>query len=182
MPILLDPPAFTVVKYDPAEITGIAARIAALVGFAPDTSITVRVDERTVLARVRVAGVDPIVIDVEGGAFEDPKHPRMLSVERTELALGRAFFLVADRRSGRFDGAPADAKLTLAEAMVWDTYGAGRCRQIGVDVPRQRHLYAFRNRLGFTDRADATFERLWNASGLSWDDLVQAIADCAEPR
>jgi hypothetical protein len=38
---------------------------------------------------------------------------------------------------------------------------------------RQRRLYHFRNRHGFTDVADAVFERVWGADGLSWAELVE---------
>ena len=36
---------------------------------------------------------------------------------------------------------------------------------------RQRRLYQFRNRHGFTDASDAAFDRLWSADGLSWADI-----------
>ena len=35
----------------------------------------------------------------------------------------------------------------------------------------QRRLYHFRNRHGFTDAADAAFQRLWEAESLTWDEI-----------
>jgi hypothetical protein len=46
-------------------------------------------------------------------------------------------------------------------------------------VQRQRRLYHFRNRHGFSDVADAAFARLWDASGLTWAD-IQAVCDETE--
>jgi len=38
-------------------------------------------------------------------------------------------------------------------------------------VQRQRRLYQFRNRHGFTDAADAAFAKLWEADDLTWADI-----------
>jgi hypothetical protein len=43
-------------------------------------------------------------------------------------------------------------------------------------VQRQRRLYQFRNRHGFTDAADAAFDRLWSADGLTWAE-ISALSD-----
>ena len=37
---------------------------------------------------------------------------------------------------------------------------------------RQRRLYHFRNRHGFTDAADEAFKRLWTADDLTWSDIA----------
>ena len=47
----------------------------------------------------------------------------------------------------------------------------GRVARMGYPVRRQRYLYAFRNRHGFTDAADGAFEELWSGEDLSWADL-----------
>ena len=44
----------------------------------------------------------------------------------------------------------------------------GRLGRLGHPVQRQRRLYQFRNRHGFTDAADAAFEQLWEADDLTW--------------
>jgi hypothetical protein len=52
--------------------------------------------------------------------------------------------------------------------------------RLGYPVQRQRRLYHFRNRHGFSDTADVVFERLWQAEGLTWAD-IQAACDETEP-
>ena len=54
----------------------------------------------------------------------------------------------------------------------------GRIGRLGHRVQRQRRLYHFRNRHGFTDAADAAFDRLWSGEGLTWADIV-ALSDGA---
>jgi hypothetical protein len=81
--------------------------------------------------------------------------------------------------SGRFDDAPADADLSIAQYAAWDTYAVGRCERLGLPVSRQRRLYHFRIRHGFTDVADTVFERLWTADGLSWADVAAASDEAA---
>ena len=46
-------------------------------------------------------------------------------------------------------------------------------------MQRQRRLYQFRNRHGFTDVADAVFQRLWEGEGLTWADLERACDETA---
>jgi hypothetical protein len=43
---------------------------------------------------------------------------------------------------------------------------------------RQRRLYHFRNRHGFSDAADDAFDRLWMADGLAWSDIA-ALSESA---
>ena len=57
----------------------------------------------------------------------------------------------------------------------------GRLARLGYPPQRQRRLYHFRNRHGFTDAADAAFDRLWAADGLTWAEIV-AISDDAIAR
>jgi hypothetical protein len=93
--------------------------------------------------------------------------------------LGRLFHRLADRLNPRFADAPADDELTLAQATAWDAYAVGRCAQVGYAPQKQRRLYHFRNRHGFTDVADRVFERLWSAApgSLGWADLDAACAE-----
>ena len=94
--------------------------------------------------------------------FEDPKHPRQLSEPRRPTSLGR--LLLPGRRPARPrlrrrrrtttswrwpTGSPGTSTPSVAST------GSGYARQ------RQRWLYHFRNRHGFTDVADRAFERLW---------------------
>ncbi len=104
---------------------------------------------------------DPVVIEAESGAIEDPKRPRQLSPAGTADVLGRALLRVADRRTPGFANAPADGDLTLPQSVAWEVYSNGRLERLGYQSQRQRWLYHFRNRHGFTDIADAAFDRLW---------------------
>ena len=50
--------------------------------------------------------------------------------------------------------------------------------RLGIAVNRQRWLYNFRNRHGFTDGGDTAFDQLWTNGGLTWGELC-AISDSA---
>ena len=52
--------------------------------------------------------------------------------------------------------------------MAWDVYAIGRAERLGLDVRRQRELYDFRLQHGFTDVADAAFERCWDAPSMTF--------------
>jgi hypothetical protein len=54
----------------------------------------------------------------------------------------------------------------------------GRLGRLGYRVHEQRWRYNFRNRHGFTDQADAAFDRIWAADALTWSDLT-ALSDGA---
>ena len=77
-----------------------------------------------------------------------------------------------------FGEPPADADIPLAQSVAWDVYCVGRLVRLGFKHydNRQRRLYDFRNRHGFTDAADAAFERLWTADDLTWADIA-ALSD-----
>lgn len=181
------PGEFTFVAYDAARIAGVAEKVAVDVGLG-DSDIVIEVDDSTPLTRTRVESIgsadEPIRLHVEGGAFEDPAEPRHLSEPRTADVVGRLLWRVVDRRSGRFDGAPPDAELTLQEQVAWDTYAMGRLERLGYDVQEPRRRYHFRTRHGFTDVADRVYERLWSApdGSLSWSDVAAACAETAALR
>jgi hypothetical protein len=62
----------------------------------------------------------------------------------------------------------------LPQSVAWDAYCVGRLVRLGYTHydNRQRRLYHFRNRHGFSDAADEAFDRLWIGDGLSWSDIV----------
>ncbi|MDG2263176.1 MAG: hypothetical protein P8N50_12655, partial [Actinomycetota bacterium] len=78
------------------------------------------------------------------------------------------------------DDAPSDDDLTLAQSVAWDVYCVGRLVKAGVKGQRNRRVYQFRNRHGFTDAADAAFDELWTASGLTWTELETISAAACE--
>ena len=73
----------------------------------------------------------------------------------------------------------ADSALTLPQLVAWEVYSNGRLGRLGYPMQRQRWLYHFRNRHGFTDAADAAFERLWDTDDLSWSEISVIIAAAA---
>jgi hypothetical protein len=176
MNVTVDPPAFSVVDYDPGRIAAVAAEVAALVGLPDDVRLLVVVDEENPFGKTSTL-VDgrSVTIAVEGGAFEDPQRLRHFSEENTRLVLARLLFRAADRLNPGFGDPPPDPELTPAEHTAWDAYAVGRyTRRAGVDGGLGRRRYAFRIRHGFSDAADRAFDQLWSAPDLTWAD-IQAI-------
>jgi len=181
MPITVTPETFSYVSFDAALIHRIADEIAGSIGLG-DMPITIEVDETTPLARTVISiddGVhDGIYIRADSGAFEDTRKPRQQSETATATSLGRVLLRAADRLTGGFGEAPSDDQLSLPQISAWETYCIGRLERLGIPVNRQRWLYNFRNRHGFTDAADGAFEQLWQSDALTWGSLC-AISDSA---
>lgn len=180
--VRVTPEQFGYVDYDPSRIAAIAEKLAAEVGLATET-IDIDIDDSTPLARASVESYDsPVRLHIEGGALEDPTAPRALSERATADVVGRLLLRVADRRSGRFDGAPADSELSLQQQVAWDAHCMGRLERLGYDVRQPRRRYAFRTRHGFSDVADAAFDRLWAADAVAWSDVDGACRETAAVR
>lgn len=170
--VTVSPSEFHFVTFDAAEVARLVGEIADLVGLPADLPVHVAIDETTPLGRTRIASLEPVTIEVEGGAFENAKAPRTLSERSVSDVAARLLFRVKDRLSAGFAGAPADEELTLPQIVAWDVYAVGRAARAGLAVSKPRRLYHFRNRHGFSDVADAAFERLWAAAdGLTWSEL-----------
>jgi hypothetical protein len=175
--VVVAPQQFNLVEYDPAVITALAERMAAQIGL--DVDVSLQVDETTPFGRGTIESLDPAVVKVEGGGFEDPKRPKKLSEQSVAVSLGRVLHQLRDRLDPAF-GAPA-----LGEAIdqqhqtAWDAYALGRTERLGYAISLPRSQYHFRNRHGFTDVADAAFDRLWRGTGLAWSDIEAACAETA---
>ena len=169
--VTVTPAEFHYVAYDAERIREIASMVAEGVGFGEQDEIVIEVDERTFFGRSRVLGDDPLHVQFESGAFEDAKRPRHLSETGTTESLGVVLHRAFDRRRPDFAGAPPDEGLTLAQRVAWDAWASGRCARQGWEVSKPRRHYHFRARHGFSDEADAAFERLWTADSLSWAEL-----------
>jgi hypothetical protein len=172
MPVEVRPDTFSMVYFDASEIRAIVEKLVAEVGLPDDLSVTIDIDETTPMGRARVASFDPVLITAESGALEDVKAPRKLSAHGTTDVIGKLLFSVRDRRDPAFGDPPADDDLTLQESVAWEAYCVARLGRLGHPVQRQRRLYQFRNRHGFTDAADAAFDRLWTAEALTWADIT----------
>jgi hypothetical protein len=173
------PSEFHFVNFDAGVIANHVGEVADLVGLPADAVIKVDIDESTPLGRCIVSNLDPITMTIEGGGFENAKAPRTLSERSVRDVSSRLLFRVSDRLSGKFDAAPPDGEVPLPQNVAWDVYAVGRAARAGIDVSKPRRLYHFRNRHGFNDVADAAFERLWNADGLTWDDLNAIVEEVA---
>lgn len=177
--VTLDPPTFSLVDFDPAELTAIVEGLLDDIGI--EAPVTLQVDQTTPLGLASVTSVDPIVLFAESGALEDPCKLRALSPAGARNVLGRLLFRVRDRLDPSFGDPPADADLTLQQSAAWDVYCVGRLVRLGHTHfdERQRRLYQFRTRHGFTDAADAAFEQLWDGDGLTWADIERLSAEAA---
>lgn len=178
MGVVVTPEAFTMVFFDAGEIRGIVEGLVREVGLPDDLDVRLEVDESTPLGNARITSLDPVVLAVESGALEDAKAPRKLDRTGSTDVLGRLLFEVRDRLDPGFADAPAVGELTLPQSSAWQAYCVGRVGRLGHRVQRQRRLYQFRNRHGFTDAADAAFDRLWTADALTWAEIA-ALSDGA---
>jgi hypothetical protein len=177
MTVTVTPETFTMVSYDAGEIASIAERLITEIGLPAGLDVRIAIDERTPLGRAKVSALEPVTVEAESGAFEDPKKPRHLSPVGTADVLGRLFYRVRDRLDPAFGEPPGDDDLELPLTVAWDCYAVGRLRRLGYHSQRQRRLYHFRNRHGFTDAADAAFDALWTADGLTWADIERYSSD-----
>ncbi len=178
MPVTVQPESFTLVLFEPAEISALVEQLVGEVGLPSDLEIRVEIDETTPLGNARVASLDPVTLTLESGALEDAKAPRKLDPRGSADVLGRLLFEVRDRLDPGFADAPAADDLTLPQSSAWQVYCVGRLGRLGHTVQRQRRLYQFRTRHGFTDVADTAFDQLWSGEGLTWGD-IQALSDTA---
>ena len=178
MPVVVQPEEFTLVLFEAPEIRALVERLVAEIGLPADLEVTVTVDETTPLGNSNVVSVDPVVLTLESGALEDVKAPRKLDPVGSADVLGRLLFEVKDRLDPAFGDPPPSDDLTLQQSSAWQVYCVARLGRLGHKVQRQRRLYQFRNRHGFTDVADAAFDKLWTADGLTWDDIA-SISDAA---
>ena len=177
MAVTVTPAEFTFVQFDAGVIRATVEELLDRLGMA-DRDLRLEVDESSPIARVQVEPGDPLVVVAESGAFEDTRKPRQLSALAVATACGRMLLRLRDREAG-FSDAPGNGR--RADAAPGGGVGRlsiGRLGRMGYEVNRQRWLYNFRNRHGFTDAGDRTFEALWTADDLTWVEL-SAASDAA---
>jgi hypothetical protein len=108
---------------------------------------------------------------MSGGNLEDTHHNRVFSEPNARRDLVQMLLRANDRLSEGFAAAPPDIELTLAERIAWDVWTHARAGRLGIEDRPDRMRYDFRLQHGFTDAADAAFDRLWKAPTLTWDGL-----------
>ena len=178
--VTVTPDPFTLIDYSPADIAAIVEDVAALIGLPGNVEVQIDVDEELFAPLVGHMSdvVDGrIVIWMSGANFEDNRRPRTFSPEQARRDLTISMLRGQDRLSPEFADAPPDNQLTRAERAAWDTYAVGRAQRLGMPVRRQAQIYEFRLQQGFSDSADAAFERLWETPSTTFA-AIQEI--CAE--
>ncbi len=188
--VTVSPDPFTLIAYDAAEIAAIVEDIAALLEVPSDVRISVEVDEELfapLVGHTSDAEDRHIGIWISGGNFEDNRRPRCFSAEQARRDLLIAMLRGTDRLGEGFRAAPPDGELSRGERAAWDVFAVGRAGRRGVKVRRQASLYEFRLQHGFTDVADAAFDRLWNAERFTWEGIREVCkatgaADRAESK
>jgi hypothetical protein len=172
--VTVTPDPFTLIVYDPAEIAAIVEDVAALVGIESSVDIHLEVDEALFAP---LTGHLSDVVDgrielwISGANFEDSRRPRTFSPAQARRDLTIALLRARDRLSPEFADAPPDGQLTRAERAAWDVSAVGRAGRLdsgGLPVRHQAQLYEYRLQHGFTDVADAAFERLWDSPSTSF--------------
>ncbi len=169
--VTVEPASFSLVDYDAGEIAAIIDGLLDDVGL--DVPVHIEIDQTTPLGHAVVASLDPLVLQVESGALEDPRRLRQLSPAGSRNVLGRLLLRARDRLDPAFGDPPTDDELSLELHTAWDVYAVGRLVRLGHTHfdERQRRLYQFRTRHGFTDAGDAAFDALWNGEDLTWPDI-----------
>lgn len=172
--IVVTPDPFTLIAYDAKEIASIIEDVAALVGLPANVDIDVEVDEELFAP---LTGHTTDLVDgrvklwISGGNLEDSKRPRHFSPPQARRDFAFMLLRAKDRLSDDYEGAPPDGKLTRGERAAWDVYAVGRANRLGLPARRQAQLYEYRLQHGFTDVADAAFDRLWEAEHVTWDGI-----------
>jgi hypothetical protein len=178
----VSPESFTLVEFDAGEIRALVEGLAHDIGLPDDLVIRVEIDETTPLGAAKLASIDPVLLTFESGALEDARRPRRLDPRSSSDVIGRLLFEVRDRRDPAFGEPPPEGAMTLPLSSAWQTYCVGRLHRLGHRVQRQRRLYHFRNRHGFTDAADVAFARLWDGEGLTWAEIARTSDDALAAR
>jgi hypothetical protein len=169
--VTVTPDPFTLIPFDAAAIASLVEDVAAVVEFPAGVEISVEVDEELFppLTGHMTDVVDGrAVLWVSAANLEDTRSPRTFAPEQARSDFGVMLLRAKDRLSEDFAGAPGDRQLPRGERVAWDVYAIGRAERLGMAVRRQRELYDFRLQHGFTDVADAAFERCWNAPTMTY--------------
>ena len=174
--VTLEPAEFKLVDFDPDELKALVEGLLDDVGL--DRPVRLEVDQTTPLGHTAIRSIDPVVLFCESGALEDPRKLRALSPSGASVELGRMLFRVRDRLDPAFGAPSEDDAVSLLQQAAWDAYAVGRLIRAGHSHydERQRRLYQFRTRHGFSDAGDAAFAACWDGEGLTWAQLVELSA------
>lgn len=169
--VTVTPDPFTLIPFDAPTIASLIEDVAAVVEFPPAVEIALEVDEELFPP---LTGFMADVIDgraalwISAANLEDTRSPRTFAPDQARSDFAVMLLRAKDRMSDDFADAPGDREMSRGERVAWDVYAIGRVRRLGMAVRRQRELYDFRLQHGFTDVADAAFERCWNAPTMTY--------------
>lgn len=184
--VSVTPEAFLYVDYDAVRIAQLTEELADRAGFPADVEIAVDVDEELPLP-LTGSTVDiedgRAVLWFSGANFENGRARTHFDEAAARAELAMSLFRAHDRLRG-FTDAPQDEDLDDAHRNAWDVWAEGRVARLGEVVRPDRRQYCFRLYNGFTDFADAAFDRLWHTDELDWAALQQVVEQCAavDPR
>lgn len=180
--ITVSPRTYTKVQFDANEIEGLAAAsLARVPALDPTVDVAIEIDEVAATSRVKITSTEPVRFAVESGALQQYPAPRTLGSAECDVTFTRLFLELADRLSPEFQAPPIDDVPTHAERMAWDVNLYGRVNRLGPRVHTPRHRYNFRNRHGFSDLADRTFDQLWSSDDLNWPEIRRLSAQALDP-
>ena len=169
--VTVTPNPFTLVPFDADAIAALVDDVAAQVELPTGVEIDVTVDEELFppLTGHMTDVIDGrVAIWVSAANLEDTRKPRTFAPEQARTDFAVMLLRAKDRLSEDFADAAVDRELSRGERIAWDIYAIGRAERLGLPVRRQRELYDFRLQHGFTDVADAAFDRCWNAPTMTF--------------
>lgn len=175
MRLTIVPEEFTLVLYDAALVRSIVAEVATAVGFPADVEVSLEVDEELAqpLTGSYVDVRDGVLhLWYSGGNVEDTLRARHLDPTRARREFAMGLLRGMDRLDPAFHDAPADDQLTDAQRALWDVSAEGRAERAGIAMRPDRARYVYRLACGFTDDADAEYDRLRGGAPISWADLA----------
>jgi hypothetical protein len=178
--IVVHPDPFTLIDYDAKTIAAVIEDCAALAGLPSNVDIDLEVDEELFAPLVgHMTDVTDGVVKlwISGGNLEDNRRPRSFSADQARRDFTFMLLRANDRLSDDYKDAPPDRELERGERAAWDVYAVGRASRLGAPARRQAQLYEFRLQHGFTDVADAAFDRLWNAEHVTWAGIGEICAE-----
>ena len=180
--IVIRPQTWTKVAFDAELLATLAQRALESVAPLPDDlDVQIEVDENQATNRVRVASLSPLTLRVDGGALENYRQPRTTGELESSITFTRLFLEVADRRSDTFGAPDLSQELSHAHRMAWDVNLYGRASRHGLRIHQPRYRYNFRNRHGFSDLADRTFDTLWAEDDLTFPRIVELSDRALDP-
>ena len=96
--IYIEPNSFEMVFFDAEKIVNLASEVTQILGLGNE-QIKIRIDESSSMGRSKIESYEPIILAVDGGAFENTQRPRYLGETRTSETIARLLMRIIDRRS-----------------------------------------------------------------------------------